>query len=142
MKTLFTTLAVILALSTSVFASGDLPVLNEQNIQKFIQILPEYKQIISKYQENLSPEEAVPTTSKVWTAVNALLSKYGISAEEFPLLAQKIMMGFAAVQMEQTDMGAMSGMLNNLPQFKSVTTEEKALLKKYMDQLKEVFETE
>jgi len=143
MKTLLTTLGISLAMVTNVMAAADnLPVLNEQNIQKFIQILPQYRAITEKYGEDVSPEETIPTASKLWTELNALLNKHGMKMEEFPLLAQKISMGFAALQMEDADMGPMGGMFSNLPQFKAVTADEKALLKKYRAQLESVFGAE
>ncbi len=142
MRTLLTTFGLALALVTNVMAADGLPVLTDQNVQKFIEILPEYRAIIEKHGENIAPEESVPAASKLWTELEALLTKHGMSMQEFPLIAQKVSMGFAALQMEDADMGAMGGMFSNLPQFKAVSAEEKVLLKKYQDQLRAVFEAE
>ena len=139
MRTALIALGLSLALITGVAAEDVLPVLNDQNIQKFIEIMPEYRAIAEKYDEDVAPEASIPTASKIWEEVKALLEKHGMSMEEFPLLAQKISMGFAALQMEEADMGAMGGMFDNLPMFKSVSPEEKVLLSKYKTQLQEVF---
>jgi len=143
MRSVLVTIAVSLALMAGVVAAEEgLPVLTDQNVQKFIEILPEYRAITEKYGEDIKPEETIPTASKLWTEINALLTKHGMTVEEFPLLAQKISMGFAALQMEDAQIEGMGSVFANLPMFKSVTPEEKALLAKYRDQLQTVFEGE
>ncbi len=142
MKTLITALCLALALTVPALAQDGMPVLTEQNIQKFIQVMPKYQSLIKEYGEDYSPEEAIPVSSKLGNEINALLSRHGLSMQEFPLLAQKISMAFAALQMEQTDMGPMAGMFAGMPQFNNISPAEKTLVKKYAEQIKQVFDVE
>ena len=99
-------LTILLILSFSVCAhAADFSTINEGSLAAFIELMPQYKEIIQGYAEDVEVGEDLNMVegSKMQKDIVSLMSKYEISPEEFAAFLQKITMAFATAQMKATE---------------------------------------
>ncbi len=133
---IFITTVLLLGLSVCAVAA-DLPYLDEKTITSFIEVFPQYKEILARYGENVNELNVVPTMSKAKDELDALCKKYNMSMEEFSLLTQKITTGLTVIKLEEQNM---SHMLQGLQQLSTASEEELKTLKSYLPKIEKLFE--
>ena len=129
-------IAVIMVCGVAAYAqAADHTTLNAESIQKFISIFPEYKALLQNYGENASADSVNPATGlKLKNELDTLCDKYGLTMQEFTTLAQKVSIGYSALQMQNSGMDP--GQMNVM---QMVSEKEVAALKPYEAQLGRLF---
>ena len=135
---IFLTAVFILGLSVSAIAA-DTPALNDDTINMFIEVFPQYKTIAEKYSENVNDFTAVPTSLQFKAEIDQLLASHGSNLENFTLLLHKIATGMTVIKLKESNM---PNMLPGLQQFSTASEDELSTIEKHLTKLEELFETE
>lgn len=128
----------ILGLGISAMAA-DLKTLNDESIQLFLKLFPQYKQVAEKYGEEISENNAIPVGLQFKAEIEALWQKHGIGMEEFSILLQKVTTGLAAVKLQESGMPNMLGMFKQIP---SASDAELDVIKAHLNEIEQVFEAD
>jgi len=133
----------ILAVCVCAFAV-DFQTVSDASVKVFLQLYPKYKALLEKYGEDVASNPSAPTALKYTKELENLLGKFGVSIEDFPVLMQKVTMGFAQAQMEQSNMGGMGGMFGSMAKQmgNSLAPEEMTVIKKYFPRIEQVLTAE
>ncbi|MDD4957608.1 MAG: hypothetical protein PHH49_07905 [Candidatus Omnitrophica bacterium] len=128
-------ISVIMCLVPVSAMAADHTTLNSSNIEAFIGIFPEYKAFLENYGENASEDGVDPAMGlKMKNELDGLCAKYGMTMPEFTELAQKVSMGYSALQMRNSGMDP-----NAMNLMQMVSEEEVSALKPYEARLNDIF---
>ncbi|MEW6536313.1 MAG: hypothetical protein AB1454_11925 [Candidatus Auribacterota bacterium] len=129
-----TALVLGLLLSVSCYAV-DYGTINDESIQVFIKVFPEYVSALKQYENEGEQVESMALVTKAKDDIDAILSKYDMTFEQFTALLQRVSLGFATAMMQQSGV--------QVSQFSDMySDEEMAVLTKYIDQLQEIMQEE
>jgi len=121
--------------------AADFSMITEDSIKAFIEIMPQYKEIVEKYGEDYEEGDVMGNTSELQaflSEMTELLNQYGVTHQDFTIFIQKVTMAFASAQMQASGMPSMPF---NLGGFGAGTSDEELdVVKKYADQIEAVFE--
>ena len=136
MKTIVTMLF-ILGLCVSAIAA-DAPALNDDTINMFVEVFPQYKKIAEKYGETVTDLNAIPTSLKFKEEITQLLQSHGTNLEGFSLLIQKIATGMTVIKLKSSNM---PNMLPALQQLSTASEDELTVLERNLTKLEQLFES-
>ncbi len=120
----------------SVFA-GDFQTVNEKSIKTFLQIYPQFVDLAEHYSRDQAAAGSLPAVMQYSQEAQNLLDQFGISIEDFSVLAQKISIGFAMVQMGESGSNPMLEALTE-QMGSSLTSAELDVIQRYSGQIEEV----
>ncbi|MFC1594453.1 hypothetical protein ACFL38_03910 [Candidatus Omnitrophota bacterium] len=113
----------------------DCSTINDASMQLFIEVWPKIKDIAippGTDPNTINPLAMGALPSGAQSKTLTLLSKYGVTTQEFSLLMQKVMMGIMQLTMPQ---GAPQVNMNAFGSLSKPTSEEMRVLQKYLPQL-------
>jgi hypothetical protein len=110
---------------------------NDASVKAFLQVYPQYKALTKKYGQQAQFDKSAPLGMKYAKEAQGLLSKSGLSMESFAALTQKISMGLVEAQMEKSGEGGMFSSVAKQTGI-SLTSEEKAVIKKHLPQIQKI----
>lgn len=134
---IFITALCILGLCVSAIAADDL-VLNDDVINKFINVFSQYKEIAWKYGENTNNINAIPKSLKFKEERDQLFRDHGLTPESFSLLLQKIAIGITIIKLKKSDT---PDMLPGLQQLSTASEDELAVIEKNLSRLEQFFKS-
>lgn len=129
-------LVFLFSIVTCVIA-GDFQSVNDASVKAFLQIFPQYRELLEKYDQDVDFGQPVPAAIRHMGEIENLLSRFGMTLDDFMILTQKITAGFAREQMEQAGMGGMfHAMTAQMGDF--LTSQEESVIKKYFSDIEAV----
>lgn len=130
----------VLGLTVNAWAV-DYTKVTQESMDVFVELFPQYQDLLKELDVAYDENNPMMGASAYRDQIGQLLDQYGITWEEFPVLLQKVTMGYANLQMQQSGMPA--GMMNMMGQMgKSLSESEMDVIGQYADQLQQIFSEE
>ncbi|MBU1863332.1 MAG: hypothetical protein KKH94_06710 [Candidatus Omnitrophica bacterium] len=119
----------------------DLIHITSESIETFVQLFPQYKQIVEQYENDEPDSDIIETVvthrSALGKELDALFKQYSITVGEFTQLLQKVTIGYTTARMQQQDIS--NPLLNAILQSSRLSSEEQDVIKTHLPQLEKLF---
>ena len=115
--------------------------ITDENIQKFIEVFPEYTEVVSKIKMptayKMDTNNAMSTANEMFGDVQKFFEAHNLDMISFTMLVQKIALAYSEYSTKTKLPETYKKTMNN---FVNISEQEKNIVKKYMADLKQIFE--
>jgi len=118
----------VLLLSCGYAPAEEPVILDDNNVQVFIEVFPLYRSLVEKYGQEADSGNNLQAAHKYSAEVQSLLKKYNLDMEEFAQIMNRITACFSVIQMEKQGISPESIGLSN---FRGITDAEINIVRKY-----------